>query len=146
LETGKTHALYTSAPPARAFAGEHRWRSDSAAGLPAWLELRWTKPQNIRIVQLIFDTGLHRFLTLSQADGYTRRMHWGQAQPETVKDYRIEVERAGEWLEVHAELGNHQRRRVHRIGNGTAVGALRITVTATNGLPEARICEVRVYG
>ena len=146
LATGKSTALYTSAPPDRARPGLHRWMSDPAAGLPATLELRWTAPVAVREVQLIFDTGLHRFLTLSQADGYTARMDWGRPQPETVRDYRIEVESAGIWRVVHAETGNYQRRRVHRLpGPVAATAAVRLVVTATNGLDHARICEVRVY-
>jgi hypothetical protein len=119
--------------------------SDPAAGLPAWLELRWAEPQDVHEIQIIFDSGLHRFLTLSQADGYTRRMHWGAPQPETVRDYRIDIERDATWSEVHAEQGNYQRRRVHSIPDGKNISALRIRVEATNGVPEARICEVRVY-
>ncbi|MBL9209786.1 MAG: FAD-dependent oxidoreductase [Opitutaceae bacterium] len=145
LETGKVHALYTSAPPDRAFPGTHRWMSDPQAGLPAWLELRWAAPAAVREVQLIFDTGQHRFLTLSQADGYTRRMHWGAPQPETVRDYRIEVETPAGWSVVHREQGNYQRRRAHRLAEPVATRALRIVVEATNGLDHARIFEVRVY-
>ena len=126
---------------------------DPAAGLPAWLELRWSDTVAVREVGLIFDTGLHRFLTLSQADGYTRRMHWGAPQPETVRAYRLEVETAAEpgiWTPVHTESDNYRRRRVHRLVAPEApalsgIRALRIVVTATHGLDHARICEVRVY-
>ncbi len=146
IETGKTTALYTSAPPDRAAPGLHRWMSDPAAGLPATLELRWPQPVAVREVQLIFDTGLHRFLTLSQADGYTARMAWGRPQPETVRDYRLEAEMGGTWHAIHAEAGNYQRRRVHRWAEPPpTLAALRIVVTATNGLDHARVCEVRVY-
>ena len=146
LETGKAHALYTSAPADRALPGTHRWMSDPAAGLPATLELRWAASVVAQEIQLIFDTGLHRFLTLSQADGYTARMMWGRPQPETVRDYRIEAEVAGEWRTLHTEAGNYQRRRVHRFAAPiSGVTAIRIVVTATNGLDHARICEVRVY-
>jgi len=153
LETGRARPHYTVAPPGRARPGTHRWMSDPAAGLPAWLELRWPEPVALREVGLIFDTGLHRFLTLSQADGYTRRMHWGAPQPETVSDYRLEVETAaapGVWRAVHTERGNYQRRRVHRLAALDApalsgIRALRLVVTATHGLDHARVCEVRVY-
>ena len=146
IATGKATALYTSAPPERARPGLHRWMSDPAAGLPAQVELRWATPVAVREIQLIFDTGLHRFLTLSQADGYTARMDWGRPQPETVRDYRIDAEVAGRWRTVHAETGNYQRRRVHRLAEPEgAVAALRVVVTATHGLDHARICEVRVY-
>jgi hypothetical protein len=120
--------------------------SDPAAGFPASLELRWTTPVVVREVQLIFDMGLHRFLTLSQADGYTARMEWGRPQPETVRDYRLEAEIGGAWRVIHTEVGNYQRRRVHRLAEPLpTVAALRLVVTATNGLDHARVCEVRVY-
>lgn len=149
LATGESRAQYTSAPPDRACPGVHRWMSDPAAGLPAVLELVWPDPVAIREIQLIFDTGLHRFLTLSQADGYTARMQWGRPQPETVRDYRVEgADGAGGWRTVVDERDNYQRRRVHRVGWETPLvtHALRVTVTATNGIDHARICEVRVYG
>jgi hypothetical protein len=147
IETGKPNALYTSAPPDRAVPGLHRWMSTPAAGLPAALELRWPAPVTVGEVQLIFDSGLHRFLTLSHADGYTARMRWGRPQPETVRDYRIEVEAAGGWRTLHTEIGNYQRRRVHRVAEAAqGVSALRVVVNATNGLDHARICEVRIYG
>ncbi len=147
IETGHARPFYTYAPPDRATVGSHRWMSDPAAGFPATLELRWPGPVAVREIQIIFDTGLHRFLTLSQADGYTARMEWGRPQPETVRDYRIEVESAGAWRTVHTEVGNYQRRRLHRLAaeHGESVAALRVVVTATNGLDHARICEVRVY-
>ena len=145
IETGRVRTLHTSAPPDRAHPGTHRWMSDPAEGLPAWLELRWPAPVNFSEVQLTFDTGQHRFLTLSQADGYTRRMHWGEPQPETVRDYVLEIETADGWRAVHREAGNYQRRRVHRPTTPVTTAALRIVVAATNGLDHARILEVRVY-
>jgi hypothetical protein len=146
IATGKATALYTSAPPDRAAPGLHRWMSEPAARLPATLELRWAAPVAASEVQLIFDTGLHRFLTLSQADGYTARMEWGRPQPETVRDYRLEAKIGSEWRVIHNEVGNYQRRRVHRWAEPLpTVAALRLVVTATNGLDHARVCEVRVY-
>jgi hypothetical protein len=41
--------------------------------------------------------------------------------------------------------GNYQRRRAHRIEAPANATALRVTVTATNGLDHARLCEVRAY-
>jgi hypothetical protein len=115
-----------------------------SVGVPAWLELRWETPISIGEVQLIFDTGLHRFLTLSQADGYTRRMHWGAPQPETIADYRLEYRDGDEWRVAMEIRGNYQRRRVHRFTSVTTE-ALRIVVLRTHGLDHARICEVRIY-
>jgi hypothetical protein len=133
-------------PPARAHPGLHRWMSDPARGLPAWLEIRWARAVALREVVLIFDTGLHRLLTLSQADGYTRKMLWGRPQPETVRDYTLAIETRDGWREVVRTRDNHQRRSAHRFDKSETTTALRITVTATNGLDHARIVEVRAYG
>jgi hypothetical protein len=136
----------TCAPPDRARPGLHRWMSDPAAGLPAWLEVRWNAPVEIASLQLVFDTGLHRILTLSQADGYTATMQWGRPQPETVRAYRIAGEVDGVWREVVSVSDNHQRRRVHALSEVVRARAVRITVTATQGIDHARILEVRAYG
>jgi hypothetical protein len=118
--------------------------SDPARALPAWLELRWPAPVSCRQVQIIFDTGLHRVLTFSLADGYTAKMIWGRPQPETVTEYALEVQAAGGWRTVANVSGNYQRRRVHPL-TGQPIDALRITAAATGGLDHARLCEVRVY-
>ena len=140
-----TDAPISCAPPARAFRGTHRWMSDAGSGLPAWLEIRWAQPVSLREIVIVFDTGLHRLLTLSQADGYTRKMLWGQPQPETVRDYAIAVEEGGSWHDIEHVQGNYQRRRVHRLQAPVTTSALRITVTATHGIDHARIVEVRAY-
>ncbi len=145
--SGQSRAVHGEwgAPPERAKPGAHRWMSDAAAGLPAWLELRWDQPIRPAEVQLIFDTGLHRVLTLSHSDGYVEKMEWGRPQPETVADYLIEGETDGVWQTLAEVTGNYQRRRVHDLPSGAVIDALRVTVTATNGIDHARICEVRVY-
>ena len=127
-------------PPDRQQSGVQRWMSES---LPASLEIRWNKPVTLREIILLFDTGLHRLLTLSQADGYTQKMLWGQPQPETARDYTLSIETADGWQDVTNEAHNYQRRRAHRCEELEAVTALRINVTATNGLDHARIVEVR---
>jgi hypothetical protein len=72
-------------------------------------------------------------------------MFWGRPQPETVCDYRVEVETDAGWQLVHREAGNYQRRRVHRLAAVVTTRALRLVVEATHGLDHARVCEVRVY-
>ena len=134
----------TCAPPDRSFPGLHRWMSDPKHGLPAWIEIRWDAPVRLQEIMLIFDTGQHRILTLSQADGYTQTMLWGRPQPETVRDYTLKVEEQGQWREVACERGNYQRRRAHRFSPVTTF-AIRVDVGATNGLDHARILEIRAY-
>ena len=80
----------------------------------AWIELAWEQPQRIRQIQLTFDTGLHRRLTLSASASVTR----GQIrapQPETVRDYTILYRAPGSDAlnEVVSVKGNYRRLRRH---------------------------------
>lgn len=133
------------APAERALAGLHRWMSDPPSDLPAWVEFHWVEPVLPFEIQLIFDTGLHRHLTLSQHDGYTSRMEWGVPQPDTVADYEIQIEEESTWKTVLAVTENYQRLRRHNLRLEVPISKLRILVTRTHGLDHARICEVRVY-
>ena len=117
--------------------------SDPEKALPAWIELRWPQPVTPTSVQIIFDTGMHRVLTMSQSDGYTQKMVWGRPQDETALDYTIEGLSGDKWRQLVKVEGNYQRRRVHPL-DGKALEAIRITITATNDLDHARICEVRI--
>lgn len=132
--------------PEQTIPGLHRWMSEPTQGLPAALVLTWPGPLSIGTVQLIFDTGLHRLLTLSQSDKLTARMCWGRPQPETVADYTLEARAAdGAWQTIHTVRNNHQRRQVVSLASPVSTESLRITVLRTHGLDHARICEVRAY-
>ncbi len=105
----------------------------------AWIELQWDEPQRIREVQLTFDSGFQRELTLSAQDAVNRGIVRAP-QPETVRDYVIT---AGA-TELARVANNHQRLRRHRF-DATAAKTLRVHVNATNGDDFARIFEVRCY-
>ena len=133
------------APPDRFPEATHRWMSDPALGLPAWIALSWNKPIIIGIVALVFDTGMHRLLTLSMADGYTGRMLWGRPQPETIRDYAIEANVGGQWITVHSEQSNYQRKQVHPFIKPIETSSIRVHIFNTNGIDHARLFEVRIY-
>jgi hypothetical protein len=109
------------------------WSSDPAMSLPAWIELRWTKPVAFNTIQLTFDTNMNRRV---------RRPLF--RYPECVRDYLLELHDGRRWVLLHEERDNYMRRRVHTFERHTAT-RLRLTVLATNGVPNARIYEVRVY-
>jgi hypothetical protein len=112
----------------------------TASELPAWIELRWPVAQEISEVQMAFSTGLERELILSPSDRATSKVVRGP-QPETVRDYDLRVNG-----QLVAEVrGNYQRHRRHALPAGTRADAVRITVLATHGAPEASIYEIRVY-
>lgn len=147
VESGEeVAAAVTCAPPDRATPGLHRWMSDPVADLPAWVEVQWSSAVAVREIALVFDTGLHRLLTLSGADAYTAKMQWGQPQEETVRDYSVEAKVDDEWKPLLTITGNYQRYRRHRLDDEVSLSALRVVVNATNGIDHARIMEIRAYG
>ncbi|MBP7141755.1 MAG: FAD-dependent oxidoreductase [Opitutaceae bacterium] len=109
----------------------------------AWIELRWEKPRTIRSIQLAFDTGFQRELTLTSSDSINNGIIRGP-QPETVRDYNILGCRSGEqdWHLLASVTGNYQRLRRHPLPAGD-VQAVRIHVFATHGDPCAKIFEIR---
>jgi glycine/D-amino acid oxidase-like deaminating enzyme len=109
----------------------------------AWLELRWQAPQWIRRVELVFDTGFHRELTLTSSDSINEGIIRGP-QPETVRDYEILGCRPGEaaWQSLLRVTGNHQRLCRHALP-ADELQVLRVRVLATHGDPCARIFEIR---
>jgi hypothetical protein len=109
----------------------------------AWLELEWDKPQRVSRVQITFDSGFERELTLSASDSITRGIV-RSAQPETVRDYTVAVSRNGAYSTVAEVQGNHQRQNRLRFGP-IQTQSVRIHIAATNGVAEARIFEVRCY-
>ncbi len=132
--------------PERQQPGTHRWMSDPAKGLPAWLELRWDKAVSVGELELVFDTGLHRHLTLTQSDEYAGKMKWGTGQPETVKDFLVEAD-TGKGFQAVARVENHwQRRWQFHLKETLSCRALRITALSTWGLDHARIVRVGVWG
>ena len=110
----------------------------------AWIELTWNEPQSIAHVQLVFDTGFHRPLTLTSQHRVRERMEIGP-QPETVRDYTLTLVKAdGTETVVAEEKDNYQRLRRHRF-EAIEATALRLTIHATNGADEARLYELRCY-
>jgi hypothetical protein len=126
---------------------ENCWAAamDQAEDEPVWIQLTWDEPMPIREVQLTFDTGFQRELTLSASESVTRRMIRGP-QPETVRDYAVygiadDQERA--LVEV---AGNYQRLRRHRFEPAERVRAIRLYLRSSNGVKIVRVYEVRCYG
>lgn len=115
----------------------HGWRS---AELPAWIELEFPEPINLREIRLTFDSGMERFLTLTASDHFNKKILRGP-QPETAKVYRLIAN--GEVLTE--EENNWQRFRVHTLEKPVTTNRLRIEIDATHGAPEARIFQVRAY-
>jgi hypothetical protein len=122
----------------------HRW-SGELGDSGAWLQLAWTKPISLSRVQLTFDSGFQRELTLTSSNTINTGIIRAP-QPETVKDYELQYRESekGEWKSLVDVKGNHQRLRRHEF-EPVQAQAVRLKVTATNGDKLARVFEVRCY-
>lgn len=123
-------------------SGQNRWISAPSGG-PAWLELRFPQPTDVREIHLTFDTNLQGVLTLTASDWYNDQMVRGP-QPETVRDYTVSLISHGMVRPVDEVTGNYQRKRVHRFEPVPAEG-IRLDVRATNGDRSVRVFEIRAY-
>jgi hypothetical protein len=110
----------------------------------AWIELAWDKPQKLSQVQLVFDSGFVRELTLTANDTANATIIRAP-QPETVKKYVLQYQAEdGQWKELASVDRNHQRLRRHNFAP-VAAKRIRVHVKETNGDKLAKIFEVRCY-
>ena len=122
----------------------HQWAAAVEPGKPAWIELTWEQPCRLRQVQITFDTGFQRQLTLTAQESQNINLVRAP-QPETVRDYRLAAHTADGAAVVLAEVkGNFQRLRRHSF-EAVAVHRLRLEIGATNGDRLARVFEIRCY-
>ena len=127
----------------RTATGSNMWESAEGAELPAWIDLQFPHAVDLREIRLTFDTELSRMLTLTHYEE-VRDQVIRAPQPETVRDYDVLVRRADAWEVVERVRGNYQRHRVHAVETGPIEG-VRIQISGTNGIPVARIFEIRCY-
>jgi hypothetical protein len=145
-ETGEGRATYTVDGVNRDVGDgiSHQWQAPFSSG-PPWIELRWDQPQVIRLVQVTFDTGLHRKLYISGQNNEYYSQTRGP-QPETVADFSLEIEEAGGQFGTVARISDNFLRLVRVEVPEVQTRAIRIQVFRTQGDPLARIFEIRCYG
>ena len=135
---------YTRAAPGNP-PGTQRWMSNPDEILPQWIKLEWNREISPAMIEITFDTGMHRVLTLTRALAFADKMQWGKPQEETVRDYRIEYRTGSDWETLTEVQNNYRGRRVHLTGRKITTTALRVVVNKTNGISHACIIEIRVY-
>lgn len=121
----------------------HRWGAKMRKG-GQWIELSWDHPIDLREVQLTFDSGFHRQLTLTASDSANRSIIRGP-QPEMVKDYKLFITHAnGSSNEVVSIQDNYLRLKRHLV-EAKEVRSVRLQVDSTHGSNEVRVFEIRCY-
>ena len=107
------------------------WISDPLQGLPQQAEISFPERRTCGCVELVFDTNLDHINIYDY-------------QKECVKDYRLEGRRGDEWVLLADEKDNFLRFRKH-IFEPQELDGLRLTVSATQGDPSARVYQIRAY-
>ncbi|SDD65976.1 FAD dependent oxidoreductase [Paenibacillus sp. UNCCL117] len=144
IVSGHTRSMHgeRGVRPELAVPGTHRWMSQPGDALP-WIELEWAEPVHIAEIRIVFDTGMHRRLTLTHEESLFKQIVWGP-QPETVKEFRLLAyteDDPGSGLQVAHVQDNYQRLLVLS-ARLERVCRLRLEVLATNGLDHARIMDI----
>jgi len=120
---------------ARPTDGPNAWVPDPSDGDP-WLELHWSQPQEIRQIDLTFDTDFDHPMPTVLAGNPERTM------PFCVKELRI-VDGAGRT--VASIRDNHQTRRRIVLPEPVRTGMLRLEGLRANGQCPPAIFEIRCY-
>lgn len=129
----------------RPFGGANMWASGALAqGEEEWIRLDWDEAVQASELRLIFDDNV-------DIDLNTLHHHKTpyEVMPELVRDYRVEILPAGAdeasgWTILGSHPDNRFRQRVHSLVGAGTFSALRLVVTRTNGVPQARVIAVRV--
>lgn len=123
--------------------GEERnmWQSVNMEQ-PQSLTLSWEQQQAVSELHLTFDSELSAEIMISLSKWHHVKQSRGM--PDTiVKDYTVSYMLGGKVVAEEERKGNHQRKNILR--RSVECDAVRITVNATHGCEQARICEVRIY-
>jgi len=121
----------------------NEWRSEPLGDDGAWLNLKLAAPAKVSEVQLVFDSNFDIEKKVTMSSRRQKQQEIGVPK-ELVKDCTVTLYKDGEIVASAAITDNYLRlRRVEF--DAVECDAVRVTVTATNGIPEARIFEVRIY-
>ena len=119
------------------------WRSEGFSSDGEWLEFRLAQPSKVKMVQLTFDSNFNyeKKITLS---GRRQSQQIPGIPKELVKNFTVELLRDQQVVSSAKAEGSYLR--LCRIPVDEAeCDTIRIRITATNGLSEARVFEVRAY-
>jgi len=95
-------------------------------------------------VRVTLDPNLSEERCISVSKAFLEKEPIGVAR-ELVRDFTVQLRYQGNCVWSEKISGNYQRLRVIDVSRRTLADEVCICVTATNGCPEARIFEVRIY-
>lgn len=122
----------------------NQWRSDGIREGGEVLTLKWEEAAWIRQIRLTFDPNLSEERCISVSRAFIDKEPKG-VDKELVKDYTVSVVSEGKVVWSQKTENNYQRLNILDLPEAVKGDEVRICVEATNGDPDARIFEVRVY-
>lgn len=108
----------------------HAWECTSGD----WIEYRFKKPEPIKDVTLILDSGLDKAVMMSYHFKHEELKQPPQVMP---KEWDIEVKENNEWKTLLAEKSNYMRHR--RIQVNRNISAIRFKLNKTWGAEQSRV-------
>lgn len=130
---------------ARAVEGEsNQWRSQGIGPDGEVVSLKLPEAKKISQLRLTFDPNLSEERCISVSRAFIDKEPVGVAK-ELVRDYWVTIYKDGDVVDVHYITGNYQRLNVLNLKEDVWADLVEIRVLATNGDPDARIFEVRIY-
>lgn len=127
----------------RVDGSNNQWRSAGLAESGEWICLSLEREACVGMVQIVFDSNfdLEKKITLSSR---RQKQQVDGIPAELVKDFTVELWKDGAIVAKQDVRDNFQR--LCRVGfDGVDCDAVRLVVKSTNGVPEARVFEIRVY-
>ncbi len=120
----------------------HQWRASLASG-EQYIELSWSKPQNLKSVEFTFDSGLNRHLRLSGEASVMKNQKRGR-QPEMLMDYNLELYNGSTLVKKEEVTENILRKVVHSF-DGISADRVRLVAKKAQEDENARVFEIRCY-
>ncbi len=120
------------------------WCSDGIREAGEILTLKMEKAAPISQIRMTFDPNLSEERCISVSKAFIDKEPIG-VDKELVRDYNIKVTNGGSLVWGHQVKGNYQRLNVIDLPEPVIADQVEICVTATNGVADARIFEVRIY-
>ena len=120
------------------------WESDGLRPGGETLTLSLKAPARVAQVRLTFDPNLSRPLKITLSSKRMKQQRTGVPE-ELVRDFEVALWRDGRTVRTRRVEGNHQRLNVLNL-DPAECDRITVKVTATNGIPNVRVFEIRAYG
>ena len=119
------------------------WESDGIGSKGETLTLKLNTPAVLSQVRITFDPNLSRPIKITMSSKRLKQQQRG-VPAELVSDYHVSLFLEGKMADTKEIRGNHQRLNIIEFDK-ILCDEIRVTCFSTNGIPNARIFEVRAY-